>query len=397
MLTPKKIIGYITMTGDTLHEGHIHVLKVAKSRCDILIVGLTTDDVAKKQKRVPIENYRSRESTIGALRYVDIVTPHNGEPKSEAWRRLQFDVCFTCAEEYLDSREFNELRENCPNVLIIGIPRYPGVSSSRMLLDASDRIIQSMRVITTGIAGPIFRNEDRVWKTIHFGKKDLFHPTRDNYGFFIGYDVLPRNYKHHSQKTEDTFPFISGINPGREFFLNSYFKHKSWSLFEYAVDCPTYPIQENTISGDLEYKETKSLHDFADYIKWERKFPPKTSILVMKFGGITLKQFLETTCDHQIISSIIQQVLSIIEEIKAEGILHGDIHSSNILVLETKEKIFKVSIIDWGWSCAHFFELSKCERCWLVDKLDNNWDKLHFLGSLQHAFPTLTSLCSTFL
>ncbi len=379
------------MTGDTLHEGHIHVLKVARSRCDMLMIGLTTDEVAKQQKRIPIENYKSREAVISSLRFVDAVLPHNGEPKSEAWRRLRFDICFTCAEEYLDSVEFIELRENCPQVEIIGVPRYPQVSSSRMLLDATDRFLQSMSILTTGIAGPIYHKDERVWKTIHFARKDLYHPTRDNYGFFNEYTCLPRNYKHE-KKDDFKFPFIAGINPGREFAINHHFKDKPWSVFEYGVNEPKYNCFTKEEHND-HVSTKRTLSEFADYMKYERKFPPKTGIIVMHFGGITLKEFLEKQPDlnEHILKQIIIQILKIIEEIKSDGVLHGDIHASNILVHEIKENTFKISIIDWGWCSAHFFDLSETERKWLSARLDENWDKLHFLGSLYNYFPQVQS------
>jgi glycerol-3-phosphate cytidylyltransferase len=389
-------IGYITMTADTIHKGHIHVLKVAKTRCDMLIVGLTTDDTAVKQKRIPMQNYDNRETVLSSIKYVDCVVPHNGEPKSVAWKRLQFDVCFTCAEEYFDKPEFDELREYVPTVTIIGIPRYPDVSSTQVVQDLNDRFLLSTKVLTTGIAGPIYQKDQTVWKTIHFTSCDLLHPTRDNHGFFEQFEQLPRNFKHEEKegKPLNQYPFIAGVNPGREFLINKYFKDRSWSLFEYSVQLPKY---NKTSSSVQIVKKQENLLDFANYIKWERKFPKHTGILVMRFGGISLKEFFnnEITRTREEVTQIITDILQMIEEIRLEGVLHGDIHANNIVVKQELGK-WKVSIIDWGWCCSHFFVLSLAERTWLTNRLIENWDKVHFLGSIRNYFPEWKELLSTF-
>lgn len=403
---PLCVIGYITMTFDTPHEGHHHVLKAAYNLCDKLIVGLTTDKTAIGQKRPTLQSWETRKKLLEESKYVSIVLPHNGEKKSKAWRYLQFHKCFTCAEEYFDSAEFDELRENCPQVQIIGIPRYPNQSSTCILNKMKCQFLKNTKVITTGITGPIFREGNIVWKTIAFGPKDLEHKSKDNYGFFQ-FDSLPRNYKHlvESQKNpvverqEPSFPFISGINPGREIWLNYHLKDKPWSLFEFFSDEPTYPNFLTTTTKAEEPKtQNKTLEEFATYIKWERKFPKHVSLLVMRFGGQTLRSLLEQpNLDVGFLCDIIRKILIIIEELRVEGILHGDIHANNVIVRKMEDNAsYDVFVIDWGWSSAHFFQLCKRERAWLSERLDENWDAQHFLGSLLNSFPTFANIISQY-
>ena len=47
----KKKIVYVGLSADILHEGHINILKNAKSMCDKLIVGITTDDLMLSYKK----------------------------------------------------------------------------------------------------------------------------------------------------------------------------------------------------------------------------------------------------------------------------------------------------------------------------------------------------------
>lgn len=91
----KKIVGYTTGVFDMFHIGHLNILKRAKQHCDILIVGVTTDELCQAYKnKLPIIPYEERKAIIEAIRYVDKVVPQLNRDKFSAWEEHKFDVMF---------------------------------------------------------------------------------------------------------------------------------------------------------------------------------------------------------------------------------------------------------------------------------------------------------------
>jgi glycerol-3-phosphate cytidylyltransferase len=73
-LPMNKIIGYTTGVFDLFHVGHLNILKNAKSQCDELIVGITTDALCLQLKnKLPIIPFEERCEIVRALRVVDRV------------------------------------------------------------------------------------------------------------------------------------------------------------------------------------------------------------------------------------------------------------------------------------------------------------------------------------
>ena len=64
--------GYTAGVYDMFHVGHLNVIKNAKSLCDYLIVGVSSDEVVIKNKnKVPVIPYEERKQIVEAIRYVD--------------------------------------------------------------------------------------------------------------------------------------------------------------------------------------------------------------------------------------------------------------------------------------------------------------------------------------
>lgn len=127
-----KIIGYTTGVFDMFHIGHLNILETAKSLCDYLIVGVSTDELVMKDKhKRPVIPFEQRIRIVNAIKYVDKVIPQINKNKMEAWKNLGFNIMFVGSDwqgtdvwnEY--ERQFEEV-----GVKIEYLPHTDGISST---------------------------------------------------------------------------------------------------------------------------------------------------------------------------------------------------------------------------------------------------------------------------
>lgn len=89
------ITGYTTGVFDLFHIGHLNLLMNARSQCDKLIVGVSTDELVVSYKhRHPIIPCDQRIAIIRALKCVDNALLITSRDKYEAWRYHKFDIIF---------------------------------------------------------------------------------------------------------------------------------------------------------------------------------------------------------------------------------------------------------------------------------------------------------------
>uniref|UniRef100_A0A6C0CIZ0 Cytidyltransferase-like domain-containing protein n=1 Tax=viral metagenome TaxID=1070528 RepID=A0A6C0CIZ0_9ZZZZ len=130
----KYKIGFTTGTFDLFHTGHVRLLKSAKMMCDYLIVAVTDDLLAIKQKRKPIIDIQNRMEVVGACKYVDLVIPHRGETKLEAYFKYKFDVCFI-GDDWFNSEEYHQVEKDLSpyGVDMIYFPYSSNISTSDII------------------------------------------------------------------------------------------------------------------------------------------------------------------------------------------------------------------------------------------------------------------------
>ena len=104
-------VGYTTGVFDMFHVGHLNIIKKAKSNCDYLIVGVSTDELVKKyKKKMSIIPFEHRMEIISSIKYVDEVSPVTNRDKIQAFIDIGYDVLFV-GDDWKGEPVFNELEK----------------------------------------------------------------------------------------------------------------------------------------------------------------------------------------------------------------------------------------------------------------------------------------------
>ena len=92
--TEDKKIVFTNGCFDLLHSGHIHILREAKQKGDILVVALNTDDSVKRFKgpQRPIKTLSERTHVLSAINSVDFVVTFDEDTPKELIEYLQPNV-----------------------------------------------------------------------------------------------------------------------------------------------------------------------------------------------------------------------------------------------------------------------------------------------------------------
>lgn len=128
------IVGYTTGVFDLFHLGHLNLLRNARNRCDMLIVGVTTDELCQEvKKKTPIIPFEERVQIVSGCKYVDIVTPQTNMNKMSAWEDLHFNIMFV-GSDWKGTEKWNMLEEefNKIEVPIIYLEYTKGISSTEI-------------------------------------------------------------------------------------------------------------------------------------------------------------------------------------------------------------------------------------------------------------------------
>ncbi len=107
----KRIVGYATGVFDMFHMGHLNILKKAKTHCDYLIVGVSTDRLVESYKnKTPIIPFQDRLEIISSLKFVDEVVSVTHRDKKQSYLDIGYDILFV-GDDWKGSKVFNDLEE----------------------------------------------------------------------------------------------------------------------------------------------------------------------------------------------------------------------------------------------------------------------------------------------
>ena len=85
----KPIIGYTSGVYDLFHIGHLNMLRNAKSLCDKLIVGVTTDELVAYKNKKAVIPFTERMEIVRSIEYVDAVVAQEDMDKFMLWEKLE--------------------------------------------------------------------------------------------------------------------------------------------------------------------------------------------------------------------------------------------------------------------------------------------------------------------
>jgi glycerol-3-phosphate cytidylyltransferase len=127
----KMIIGYTAGVFDLFHHGHVNLLRNAKSLCDKLIVGVSTDELTKYKGKIPVIRFEDRTEVVRACRYVDTVVPQEDMDKFKAWKKFKFDYMFV-GDDWFGTEKWDKIEEqlNEVGVKVIYFPYTKDISST---------------------------------------------------------------------------------------------------------------------------------------------------------------------------------------------------------------------------------------------------------------------------
>ena len=130
----KKIIGFTNGCFDLLHEGHLHLIREAKKRCDFLIIGVNSDESVKmlKGESRPIENQDQRVKNLSKMEEVDAVAIFNTETPEDIIKYLNPDILLKGGDyNKTDIVGSKFIIENGGSVEVIDL--LPGFSTTKII------------------------------------------------------------------------------------------------------------------------------------------------------------------------------------------------------------------------------------------------------------------------
>lgn len=139
------IIGYTAGVYDLFHIGHLNMLRNAKALCDRLIVGVTTDELARYKDKDPVIPFSERIEIVRGCRYVDVAIAQPSLDKFAAWEKLGYHVLFV-GDDWYGTESWKGYEKKLAEVgaRVMYLPYTQGTSSTLLQ--------KTLRELTTAVS-----------------------------------------------------------------------------------------------------------------------------------------------------------------------------------------------------------------------------------------------------
>lgn len=123
----KRVIVYTSGTFDMFHSNHLKMLKYARGLADVLIVGVSSDELVCSYKNPPTIPFEERLAILESLKYPDLVIPQRSLDHTELVKKLNIDI-FVVGDDWVGKYDY--LKEL--GVDVFYFPYGDGISSSNL-------------------------------------------------------------------------------------------------------------------------------------------------------------------------------------------------------------------------------------------------------------------------
>ncbi|MFP8964496.1 adenylyltransferase/cytidyltransferase family protein [Streptomyces nanhaiensis] len=137
-------VGYAPGVYDLFHVGHLNILRHARNRCDYLVAGVVSDEMARQAKgRPPVVPLTERLEIVRSIRFVDAAFVETVPDKLETWRQVRFDAIFK-GDDWRGTEKGERLERDFAGVgvEVVYFP-YTVHTSSTLLRRALDGLVES--------------------------------------------------------------------------------------------------------------------------------------------------------------------------------------------------------------------------------------------------------------
>jgi glycerol-3-phosphate cytidylyltransferase len=122
-----KTVVYTSGTFDMFHINHLKMINYAKNLGELLIVGVSTDELVSSYKDMPAIPFKERIQIVEALKAPDIVIPQHTLDHTEIVKKLHIDA-FVVGDDWYGKYDY--LQDL--GVDVFYFPYGNGVSSSSL-------------------------------------------------------------------------------------------------------------------------------------------------------------------------------------------------------------------------------------------------------------------------
>lgn len=159
-------IGYTTGVFDLFHVGHLNLLRNAKAMCDMLVVGVTTDELALQSGKSPAIKFDERIEIVRNMKFVDMAIAQSDLNKLSMCKKLGANLMFV-GDDWYDTERWKKLETEFSqnNIKIVYFPYTKNNSSTQIKKQIkSSAVVDKNYCMSSFLALRYIDNNDIIFK-----------------------------------------------------------------------------------------------------------------------------------------------------------------------------------------------------------------------------------------